>query len=114
MIGIGANSGCAGDVSDAAESSVLSGAISKISVLSVCLCVFKRLSVCVTSARDLHVKRGHRGGLVDVTSLGVSVVDWHRRMEGREELWCSCIGREREEIFFSAFLLNFAKKHRFL
>ncbi len=46
---------------------------------------------CANSLRDLHVKRGHRGRLVDVASLGMSVINWHGRMEGREELWCSCI-----------------------
>lgn len=48
--------------------------------------LFECVCVCVTSLRDLHVKRGHRGRLVDVASLGMSVVDWHGRMEGREEL----------------------------
>lgn len=48
------------------------------------------------SLRDLHVNRRHRGRLVDVTSLGMSVVDWHRRMEGGEELRCSCM-REKEK-----------------
>lgn len=46
---------------------------------------------CVTSLRDLHMKRGHGGRLVDVTSLGMSVVDWHGRMEGGEELWCRVV-----------------------
>lgn len=51
------------------------------------------MCVCV----DLHVKRGYRGRLVDVPSLGVSVIDWHWRMEGREELRCSCAEEEHTE-----------------
>lgn len=52
----------------------------------MCVCV----CLCVCDQFDLHVKRRHRGRLVDVTSLGMSVVDWHGRMEGREKLWRSC------------------------
>lgn len=55
------------------------------------------MCVCVSSLRDLHMKRRHRGRLVDVTSLGMSVVDWHRRMEGGEELRRSCIEEEKEK-----------------
>lgn len=44
----------------------------------------------VLTGFDLHVERWHRGRLVDVASLGVSVINRHRRMEGREELRCSC------------------------
>lgn len=54
----------------------------------VCVCVC--VCLCVCDQFDLHVKRRHRGRLVDVTSLGMSVVDWHGRMEGREKLWRSC------------------------
>lgn len=43
---------------------------------------------------DLHVKRGHGGRLVDVASLGVSVINRDRRMEGGEELGCSCSEQE--------------------
>lgn len=52
------------------------------------------------NSRDLHVKRRHRGRLVDVASLGMSVVDRHRRMEGGEELWCSWKREKRKEIQF--------------
>jgi len=51
----------------------------------------------VTSLRDLHMKRGHGGGVIDVTSLGMPVVNWHRRMEGGEELWSSCVEQKRED-----------------
>lgn len=44
------------------------------------------------------MERGHGGRLVDVSSLGMSVVDRHRWMEGREELWCSCIKRQEEKV----------------
>lgn len=57
----------------------------------MCVCV------CVGSLRDLHVERGHGGGLVDVTSLGVPVVDWHRRMEGGEELRRGCAEGQKEK-----------------
>lgn len=43
---------------------------------------------------DLHVKRWHGGRLVDVASLGVSVINRDRRMEGGEELRRRC--REQE------------------
>lgn len=43
---------------------------------------------------DLHVKRWHGGRLVDVASLGVSVINRDRRMEGGEELRCSCSEQE--------------------
>lgn len=43
---------------------------------------------------DLHVKRRHRGRLVDVASLGVPVINGHRRVEGGEELRCRCSGGE--------------------
>lgn len=56
--------------------------------------------------RDLHVKRRHRGRLVDVASLGMSVVDRHRRVEGGEELWCSWKREKRKEIQFVRLLLK--------
>lgn len=52
--------------------------------------VFWHVFECVRAA-DLHVKRGHGGRLVDVTSLGMSVIDWHWRMEGGEELRRGCV-----------------------
>lgn len=56
---------------------------------------------CLTTLKDLHMKRGHGGRLVDVTSLRVSVIDGHRRMEGREELRgiCKEWQRERKKTF---------------
>lgn len=55
---------------------------------------------------DLHVKRGHRGRLVDVTSLGMSVIDWHWRMEGWEELWRSCAERQEKQHLLEQFYKN--------
>ena len=52
--------------------------------------VVECVSECLTTLKDLHMKRGHRGRLVDVTSLRMSVIDGHRRMEGREELRGIC------------------------
>lgn len=57
-----------------------------------------------TNLRDLHVKRGHGGVLVDVPSLGMSVIYRHRRMEGREELWRSCENKNRGKNLKHAFL----------
>lgn len=54
--------------------------------------------MCATSLGDLHVKRGHGGRLIDVASLGMSVVDRHGRVEGGEELRRSCTERKRKEI----------------
>lgn len=47
------------------------------------------------------MNRRHRRRLVDVASLGVSVIDWHGRMEGREELWRSCNRKRRTNTFTS-------------
>lgn len=56
--------------------------------------------VCVSkceSVQNLHVKRRHGRRLIDVASLCVSVIDGHRRMEGREELRCSCATTRKEK-----------------
>lgn len=52
---------------------------------------------CVITLRHLHMKRGNGGWLVDVASLRVSVVDWHRGMEGGKELWSSCGAEEKRK-----------------
>lgn len=52
------------------------------------------------------MKRWHRGRIIDVASLGVSVVDRHGRMEGREELRSSCTGKKRENSFLYTFSEN--------
>lgn len=54
--------------------------------------------ICTYLCFHLHVEWGHRGRLVDVTSLGVSVIDWHWRMEGWEELWCSCTEQQEDNM----------------
>lgn len=54
--------------------------------------------VCMYLCFDLHVEWGHRGRLIDVTSLGVSVIDWHWRMEGWEELRCSCTEQQEDNM----------------
>lgn len=44
------------------------------------------------------MKRWHGGRLVDVASLGVSVINRDGRMEGREELRRSCSEQEQIKI----------------
>lgn len=44
------------------------------------------------------MKRWHGGRLVDVASLGVSVINRDRWMEGWEELRCSCSEQEQIKI----------------
>lgn len=65
---------------------------------------------------DLHVKRWHGGRLVDVASLGVSVVNGDRRMEGGKELRCSCREQEEthknEKTFGGNSALRSSKSHR--
>ena len=51
------------------------------------------------------MKGGHRGRLVDVSSLRVSVVDGHGRVEGGEELRRSCKKKENK---YKTFLFHFA------
>lgn len=62
------------------------------------------------------MKRWHGGRLVDVASLGVSVINRDGRMEGREELRCSCseeqikISRDSVRILLSIHLNSIVMK----